>query len=261
MTVYVGTSGWQYRHWLGRFYPRKPRLPDELSYYAQRFQTVEVNGTFYRLPEGSTFEDWAARVPEDFVFAIKASRFLTHIKRLRDPEEPVGRLMSRAAKLGGRLGPVLIQLPADFRLDLDRLRSALEAFDRAAPGTRVAVEFRHASWFCDGVRSLLGDRNAALCLADRGSRMVTPAWRTADWGYLRFHEGHASPRPCYGITALASRADMVRDLYGPRGDVYAYFNNDPLGCALRDARAFAAACSRRRLQVSRSPGRQEVSVG
>ena len=175
MPLYIGTSGWQYRHWLGRFYPRKPRLEDDLAFYAARFQTVELNGTFYRLPEAETFADWAARVPGDFIFAVKASRYLTHIKRLNDPEEPVQRLMTRAARLGAKLGPVLVQLPPNMKRDVGRLQRALDAFPR---DVRIAVEFRHDSWYVDEVRDLLARSGAALCLADRGSQMITPEWRT-----------------------------------------------------------------------------------
>lgn len=261
MTVYIGTSGWQYRHWLGRFYPRRPRASDELAYYARRFATVEANGTFYRLPEASTFEDWARRTPGDFIFAMKASRFLTHIKRLKEPREAVERMMERAVKLGVKLGPVLLQLPPDFRCDLGRLRDTLDAFDALAAGVRVAVEFRHHSWFAEETRRLLEQRNAALCIADRGSRLITPPWRTADWGYVRFHEGRAHPRPCYGASALASRAELIRGLFGRDASVFAYFNNDPLACALRDAAVFANACTRAGLCPARTVDAHDVAVG
>ena len=229
MPLYIGTSGWQYRHWLGRFYPRKPRLEDDLAFYAARFQTVELNGTFYRLPEAETFADWAARVPADFIFAVKASRYLTHIKRLNDPEEPVQRLMTRAARLGAKLGPVLVQLPPNMKRDVVRLQRALDAF----PGdVRMAVEFRHDSWYVDEVRDLLARSGAALCLADRGSQMITPEWRTASWGYVRFHWGLAAPESCYEPEVLSARAHLVARLWQPDEDVYVYFNNDPLSLAI-----------------------------
>ena len=250
MPVYAGTSGWQYRDWRGRFYPRKPAPDDDLAFYAARFQTVELNATFYRLPEADTFAGWAKRVPGDFVFAMKASRFLTHVRRLRDPQEAVERMMSRARRLGRKLGPVLLQLPPDMRRDGDRLRATLRAFPRR---TRVAVEFRHPSWFDDAIRRLLEDHGAALCLADRGSRLITPAWRTADWGYIRFHEGRSKDAPCYGETALRSRAALVAATWGPSADVFVYFNNDAYACAVRDAALFARAARRCRLDVSRTP--------
>jgi uncharacterized protein YecE (DUF72 family) len=261
MTVYVGTSGWQYKHWLGRFYPRKPRTEDDLAYFAARFQTVELNGTFYRLPEADTFADWARRTPDDFVFAMKASRFLTHMKRLKDPGEPVERMMSRAGRLGGKLGPVLLQMPPDFQRDVARFEGAVEAMRSCVRDVRIAVEFRHDSWFVDDVRDVLRRQDVALCIADRGSRLITPAWRTAEWGYMRFHEGRARPAPCYGRTALASRAAMLRVLYGADSDVFVYFNNDPEACALRDAAAFANACVREGLPPTRTVRAHDVRVG
>ncbi len=189
---------------------------------------------------------------------MKASRFLTHIKRLRDPREPVERMIARASRLGAKLGPVLLQLPPDLQRDTGRLRDALAAFD---PGTRVAVEFRHASWFADDVRALLESHDAAMCIADRGSRLITPAWRTAEWGYLRFHEGLASPPSSYGDAALDARAALVERLFGPDADVYAYFNNDAFACALRDAARFAAAARRHGLHPTRVPPPSSIRAG
>jgi uncharacterized protein YecE (DUF72 family) len=260
MPVYVGTSGWQYRHWGGRFYPRRPAPADDLAYYAGRFATVEANATFYRLPEATTFEEWARRVPDGFVFAVKSSRFLTHIRRLRDPEAPVARLMSRAAHLREKLGPVLVQLPPQMHRDVGRLRQTLDAFQRHG-ASRVALEFRHESWFVDDVRSLLEEHNAALCLTDRESRLTTPAWGTADWGYVRFHGGRARPEPCYGRSALSSRARLIAGLWGARADVYVYFNNDALACAPRDAGRFARAAAACGLRPTRVPAPRDVRVG
>jgi uncharacterized protein YecE (DUF72 family) len=231
----IGTSGWQYRDWRGRFYPDDVPAKRWLEFYASRFGTVEVNNTFYRLPGRDTFADWAARVPDDFEFAIKASRYLTHYKRLREPEEPVDRLLRHAEPLGKRLAVVLLQLPPDLRVAPDDLDRTLRAFrDRV----RVAVEPRHPSWWTDEVRAVLERHSAALCLADRGSRPITPLWRTADWTYLRFHSGRARPAPCYGIAALKSWVARLTDLFGPDLEGYVYFNNDTGGCAVRDAATF-----------------------
>ena len=198
------------------------------------FCTVELNVTFYRMPGASTFQRWADLAPDGFTFAVKASRFLTHVRRLRDPIEPVRFLTERAALLGSHLGPVLLQLPPDMEVDLDLLEATLDAFPR---GFRVAVEPRHSSWFVEDLRRLLIAREAALCWADRGGR-IGPTWRTADWGYLRFHEGRAKPRPCYGAASLASWVQLVKEAWGLGGEVSAYFNNDHRGCALRDAAVF-----------------------
>lgn len=228
----VGTSGWQYADWRGSFYPAGVPQRRWLSEYARSFDTVELNNAFYRLPDRDGFADWAARVPADFVIAVKASRYLTHIKRLRDPAEPVERLLKAAAGLGDKLGPILLQLPPTLQVDPALLGRCLRCF----PGSvRVAVEPRHPSWWTEDVRAVLVDYGAALCWADRRSRPVTPLWRTADWGYLRLHEGRAGWE--YGITALRTWADRVRGEFG-RADVFVYFNNDPGGAAVRNARQF-----------------------
>jgi uncharacterized protein YecE (DUF72 family) len=171
--------------------------------------------------------------------AVQARRYLPHITRLREPAEPVHRLMERAASLGDRLGPVLLQLPPTLRADPETLDACLRCFPR---GVRVAVELRHPSWWEAerALRAVLERRDSALCWADRGSRPVAPLWRTSSWGYLRFHGGRATPSPRYGRTALRSWAERVRAAWpDERDDVYAYFNNDTGGAAVVDARAFA----------------------
>jgi uncharacterized protein YecE (DUF72 family) len=258
--VLVGTSGWQYRWWSERFYPQGLRQADWLEFYAARFGTVEVNNAFYRLPEASTFAAWARRTPDDFVVAVKASRYLTHVKRLATPAEPVTRLLERAAHLGPKLGPVLLQLPPTLAADPARLDETLAAFAAARPGVRVAVEFRHPTWFDSGTRSLLEARGAALCLVD-GPRLDTPVWRTAPWGYVRFHEGDGRPRPCYRRERLARWAERLAEQWAGDEDVYVYFNNDGSGCAVRDAVRFAAAVARCGRPVTRVPEDGEVHVG
>ncbi|WEB38558.1 DUF72 domain-containing protein [Streptomyces yunnanensis] len=254
MTIHLGTSGWQYRDWRGALYP--PDLPQRrwLEEYARHFATVESNAAFYRLPEARIFADWRDRTPDDFVMAVKASRYLTHIKRLRDPQEPVRRLMARAAHLRPRLGPVLLQLPPTLPADAGLLADCLDCFPT---GTRVAVEPRHDSWWTDAIRTVLERRGAALCWADRGSRPVTPLWRTADWGYLRFHEGRAAPWPRYGRQALDAWVRRIADAWPDRADVYAYFNNDPGGAAVLDATRFAHAATAAGRAVTRTPAGRE----
>ncbi|GAB3357984.1 DUF72 domain-containing protein [Modestobacter lapidis] len=234
----IGTSGWQYRDWRGRFYPQQ--LPQRLwlEHHAAHFATVESNNAFYRLPERTTFEAWRARTPPDVRWAVKASRFLTHVRRLRDPAEPVARLMDRVAGLGDRLGAVLLQLPPTLRADVDLLRECLAQFPA---GTRVAVEPRHESWWTDEVRALLERYGAALCWADRDEQPIAPLWRTTDWGYLRFHIGAAEPWPRYRPETLQLWADRLATAYGAGDDVLVYFNNDPGGAAIIDATVFADA--------------------
>jgi len=256
VALHVGTSGWQYQDWRGRLYPVGVPQSRWLEHYAERFATVEVNNAFYRLPEATTFAGWAARTPGDFVVAVKASRYLTHVKRLRDPAEPVARLMERAAHLGPKLGPVLLQVPETLHADPGLLDEALAAFPS---GTRVAFEPRHRSWETDQIREVLERRRAAFCLADAPGRR-TPRWRTAEWGYVRFHQGRARPAPCYGRTALATWAERLADLWDPADEVFAYFNNDHCGCAVRDARGFALAATRAGLRPTRVPGPRETPV-
>jgi uncharacterized protein YecE (DUF72 family) len=238
MPLHVGTSGWDYPHWYPSFYSRE--TDDRLAFYAEHFSTVELNGTFYRLPEERTFRSWASRTPDNFTFAVKASRYLTHIRRLRQPKRPVRRLLTRVRGLGDKAGPLLLQLPPRFTPDCGRLDDVLTALS----GQTVAVEFRDERWYRDDVRALLERHQAALCLADRGSRLITPVWRTADWGYIRFHEGRGRPAGAYGRTALAARARLLASMFEPDLDVWVYFNNDGNACAIRDALAFTREAER-----------------
>ncbi|MEV6148872.1 DUF72 domain-containing protein [Nonomuraea sp. NPDC052129] len=234
MATLVGTSGWQYKDWRGILYPQEVPQRLWLETYAETFPTVESNNAFYRLPSPESFAGWRDRTLDGFVMAVKASRFLTHIKRLADPEEPVERLMNAASALKDKLGPILLQLPPTLKADPDRLARCLDCFPKHV---RLAVEPRHPSWWTDEVREILEARDAALCWADRLGRPVSPLWRTAGWGYVRLHEGRATPWPSYGDTALKTWAKRVKEA-GWR-DAYVYFNNDPGGAAVRNAIRFA----------------------
>lgn len=216
----VGTSGFDYRHWDGRFYPDDLPRDRRLAYYAEHFQTLELNVTFYRTPRARTFVAWRDQVPDSFRFAVKASRYLTHIRRLKNPRASVEYLMDRVSRLGDRLGPILLQLPPNMPIDLERLDETLQAF---GDQTQVAVEPRHASWFTEDLRDVLAAHRAALCLADRRGP-ITPIWRTARWTYLRFHQGRASPSSCYGYRALASWASRLTALWDGSPAGYVFFN-------------------------------------
>lgn len=242
VTVSVGTSGWQYRDWRGRFYPEGLPNASWLGHYAGRFGIVEVNASFYRLPERSTVERWAAAVPPTFVFVFKASRYLTHIRRLRDPEEPLRRMYGVLEGAGGKLGPVLFQLPPTLRRDDGLLRAFLERLPREP---RSAFEFRHASWFADEVLEALDASGAALVHADRpGVRVEVPT--AGGWSYLRFHQG-ARAGPRYRRAKLRAYAEAIARV-GAR-DVFAFFNNDTAGAAVLDAATLIELLEARRVRV------------
>jgi uncharacterized protein YecE (DUF72 family) len=244
VTARIGTSGWQYADWRGTFYPAKLAQRLWLTSYCESFDTVEVNSSFYRLPSPDTVQRWADVLPDGFVMALKVSRFLTHVKRLREPAEPVERLMGVLTPLRDRrlLGPLLVQLPPDLPAELDRLHETLTEFPA---GVRVAVEPRHRSWFTDGLRSLLTEHGAALVWADRDGRSLGPLWQTTDWTYLRLHHGRSG----WGY----DNRDLQRwaGRLAAAGDGYAYANNDPGAAAVRDARRLRSMVAERSQVVAR----------
>jgi len=222
-----------------------------LSRYAELFDTVEVNSSFYRLPTEETVRRWAAATPPEFCFAIKASRYLTHLKRLRIPKQPVALLMERARLLGSKLGPVLLQLPPRFKCDPRRLDATLEAF---GPRVQVAVELRDPRWHDDAVYEVLARHDAALVWWDRrGAR--GPLVKTSGWLYLRLHEGRSRTAPSYGRRALESWVERIVDGYGSDARGWIYCNNDPGAAAPRDAAALRRLAAAAGLGVS-SPGEQ-----
>jgi uncharacterized protein YecE (DUF72 family) len=250
MTVLVGTSGWQYRDWRYRYYPRGVPQTRWFEQIMRDFRTVELNVTFYRLPRAEVFAGWYDRSPNDAVITVKASRYLTHIKRLRDPKPSVDMLMERAAPLRGKLGPVLVQLPPDLQIDIDNLDATLASFPA---GVRVAVEPRHISWWTDELRACLERHDAALCWADRKGA-ITPLWRTASWGYLRFHEGAHDPWPFYTDAELDAWATTVTETFpDPGDDMFVYFNNDPGCAAIDNAITFARQLTALGTPVTRVP--------
>ena len=185
MRILVGTSGYSYKEWKGSFYPEKLAARAMLGYYAERFDTVEINNTFYRMPTESMLSGWAEQVPDRFAFVLKAPRRITHDRKLANVSDEMGYLMRTASTLGAKLGPLLFQLPPFFRKDLARL----EEFLALVPADRsVALEFRHASWFDDSLFELLRARGAALCLAEADSELEVPFVSTTDWGYVRLRK-------------------------------------------------------------------------
>lgn len=237
--IRVGCSGWNYAHWRdGVFYPPRLAAREWLRFYAEHFDTVEVNATFYRLPERATVASWVENTPDGFTFAVKASRYLTHVKRLRDLPEHLGLLLDRLEPLvrSPKLGPLLWQLPPTFARDDRRLETAVRAFPRHL---RHAIEFRHDSWFADDVYALLRSHGVALVVTDRdGSR--SPLELTADFTYVRFHSGAHGGNGNYSHRELADwKRRLVRR--SEHADVFAYFNNDWEGYAVANASALKHA--------------------
>jgi len=231
--VRIGCSGWNYAHWRnGVFYP--PRCPQRLwlDYYTRRFETVEVNATFYRLPKRQAVANWVETTPEGFLFAVKMSRYVTHVRRLREVEEGVQRFYERIAPLARspKLGPVLWQLPANFRRDDDRLAAVLAHIPRG----RHCFEFRHESWFAEEVYDLLRARGVALVIGDDPRRPFQRYELTTDWTYVRFHAGSRGRRGNYSESELEDWARRI-ERWRRGNEVYAYFNNDWEGFAPRNA--------------------------
>lgn len=238
--LYIGCSGWQYLHWRANFYPDDVPRRAWLEHYADRFNTVEVNNSFYRLPESAAFGGWKRRVPPGFVFAVKASRFLTHMKKLKDPDEPLRRFFTRATHLGPSLGPVLYQLPPHWTFDEERLERFLAALPRMY---RHAIEFRDPSWYNGRALALLDRYHVALCLHDmEGS--ASGKVEIGPFTYVRLH-GTARYSGSYSDEALAGWADYLLAQQRNRRVVFAYFNNDIGGHAPRDATRLREAMARR----------------
>jgi len=229
-SIRIGCSGWQYRGWRGDFYPPTLPLNRWFDYYAERFNSVEINNSFYRLPEARTFAAWGRRAPEGFEYAVKASRYLTHMKKLKDPDQPVELFFSRARRLGRSFGPVLYQLPPRWPVNIERLTRFLNALPRRR---RHAIEMRDLSWYRDEVFALLEARKVALCVHDmKGSASGQLA--VGPFTYVRFH-GPQKYTGRYPDAALDEWADWLAARAETGSPIYAYFNNDNGGHAPRDA--------------------------
>jgi uncharacterized protein YecE (DUF72 family) len=229
--IRIGTSGWHYRHWCGNFYPEKTPSARMLHHYLQHFDTAELNNSFYRLPTEAAFECWRNSVPENFVFAVKASRFLTHHIKLKDPEQALHNLLPRAELLGKKLGPFLFQLPPRWHVNLERLEHFLAALPRAH---RYAFEFRDLSWHSPGVLALLRRFNVAFCifhLAGFSSQHEI----TADFTYVRLHGPGAKYQGSYSQRQLKNWAETIAGWSARLKAVYVYFDNDQAGYAAQNA--------------------------
>lgn len=229
--IWVGTSGWHYDHWRERFYPRELPKPKWLEFYSRSFATVELNNSFYRLPSEKAFASWRDYSSQSFAFAVKVSRFITHLKKLRDAEEPLTNFLSRAKLLEEKLGPLLYQLPPN----LHRNEQLLESFLSMLPSSLSHVfEFRHQSWLVQEVFSLLRRYNIGFCIFDMPD-FITPIEVTADFAYIRFHGSSMMYGGCYSDEELTDWAQRIAGLAQDVKAVYAYFNNDAEGFAVSNA--------------------------
>ncbi len=229
--LHIGTSGWSYMHWKGPFYPEHLSREGMLSYYCERFRCVEINSCFYRLPAESALEHWYDATPADFRFAAKASRYITHMKKLKDPRETIGAFVQRIAVLGDKLGPILFQLPPRWHFDQARLAGFLKALSRQF---RYAFEFRDPSWHNDETYALLGKHNAAFCIYHLDG-FVAPEVITTDFVYLRLHGPDGAYKGCYDESSLSTWGEKIRRWAADGRIVHCYFDNDQDGHAPRNA--------------------------
>jgi uncharacterized protein YecE (DUF72 family) len=245
--IRVGTSGYHYKHWKGPFYPQKISPHGMLEFYSQNFDSVELNNSFYRLPTEEAFDNWRESVPADFVFAVKASRFLTHQKKLKDPESALEKLLPRALRLSNKLGPILFQLPPRWQVNPGRLEALLEAL----PGDlRCAFEFRDLSWIRNDIDKLLTRFNAAFCIYELAGYR-SPFTITADFAYVRLHgPGPGKYQESYSAPRLRRWSQQIEDWAKDLAAIYIYFDNDQAGYAARNALTLKQMITGKALQPS-----------
>lgn len=236
MAVYfIGTSGWHYDHWRELFYPEGLTKAKWLEFYSQHFKTVEINNSFYRLPSERAFTSWYEASPPGFVFAVKVSRFITHIKRLKNAEEPLRTFLARAGFLRNKLGPLLYQLPPGMKCDENVLRAFLEALPS---GYQHTFEFRNESWLDGKIFAILRQYNVGLCVFDMPG-FTCPVMATADFAYFRFHGSSGLYWSCYSDEELRVWAAKIKEISRDLKAVYVYFNNDAQAYAVYNAMSLA----------------------
>lgn len=229
--IRIGTSGWHYKSWKAVFYPAKLGTGQMLEYYSKYFTSAEVNNSFYKLPEASVFENWYRTTPDDFLFSVKMSRYLTHMKKLKDPKSSMDLFFSRAAALKEKLGPVLVQLPPNWRCNLTRLQDFLEVLPRKQ---KFTIEFRDTSWITPETLRLLKKHHVAFCIYDLGG-YLSPLEVTAPWVYVRLHGPQLKYQGNYPGHDLKAWAERLQDWLRQGLDTYLYFDNDQKGAAIQDA--------------------------
>jgi uncharacterized protein YecE (DUF72 family) len=229
--IYIGTSGWSYKHWMGTFYPPGTKQKDRFPYYQRFFKTVELNSPFYHLPPRQTFEKWKEDVPDDFVYAVKASRFITHMKKLNDAGDSLTRLLDNASGLDEKLSIILFQLPPKWEINVERFRAFLEKLPK---GNRYTFEFRDQTWYHDEIYALLREFNCAFCIYELAGH-VSPIEITANYVYVRLHGPGDKYQGSYTDEVLAEWAARCKDWSDSSKDVYVYFDNDQEGFAAFNA--------------------------
>jgi uncharacterized protein YecE (DUF72 family) len=240
--IHIGCSGWHYKHWKGPFYPEKLPASKMLDFYSQHLDTVELNTTFYRLPPVKSVENWRESTPKGFIFAAKGSRFITHMKKLKDPETAIGRYFERVDPLGRRLGPVVFQTPPWWEANLERLEAFLDALPRVH---RYAFELRHPSWHTPEVYRLLRRSNAAFCTFEIAG-FHSPIETTADWTYVRLHGPGGAYQGSYPAETLQGWAERIRGWERELRGIYVYFDNDQAAYAVENALELKRLTARRR---------------
>ena len=245
--IYVGTSGWHYKYWVGNFYPAGMQSKDFTNFYLQFFRTVEINNSFYKLPSFETFANWREAVPADFVFAVKASRFITHMKKLKDPQESIMRFFENVRGLGEKTGPILFQLPPAWKVNYDRLAHLLRVLP---PEYRYTFEFRGQTWYTPEIYDLLKQYNAAFCIYELAGHQ-SPLEVTADFVYIRLHGPTLFKyQGSYSDETLSFWAEKLLAWHAQNKDVYIYFDNDQLGYAGFNARRLQELLRERDPQVA-----------
>lgn len=230
--IRIGTSGWVYNHWQEKFYPRELSREKMLNFYSQNFNTVEINNTFYQLPSKETVKSWRENVAEQFKFSIKANRYITHMKNLKDPKEPVKNLINVIRQLKENLGPILFQLSPNWHKNYERLENFLSILPEKF---KYVFELRHKTWFDEEIYNLLRGKNIALCIHDFEGQL-TPLKLTADFTYLRFHGPEGHYYGYYSQEALQKYSEIIKEWMQEDLKVYVYFNNDAEANAVRNAK-------------------------
>jgi uncharacterized protein YecE (DUF72 family) len=229
--IHIGTSGWHYKHWKGPFYPYGISTDDFLAYYAERFHTVEINNTFYQLPKKETFLTWRDTTPSGFIFSVKASRYITHMKKLKDPQQSLVIFLERVAILTNKLGLVLFQMPPHWSINTGRLIAFLETLPK---DYRYAFEFRDTSWFTNETYEALAKHEAAFCIYDL-SGLLSPKEVTADFVYIRLHGPESPYQGQYHTNVLSGWAETFSTWSQQGKEIFCYFDNDEAGYAAQDA--------------------------